>query len=118
MEFWPFRNQYLVTLAAMLALREGHAEVMIGTVSTDNRHADGSEAFLDQMDRLLRLQEGGLSLAAPAREMTTEELVAVSGIPIDVLSWAHSCHVGDLACGRCPGCLKHSRVMGSLGLAR
>ena len=117
-EFWPFRNQFLVTLAAMVALREELAQVMIGTVASDDRHVDGSKAFVDRMDQLLRMQEGGLSLAAPGQELTSEQLVQESKIPLEVLSWAHSCHVENLACGQCPGCLKHSRVMCSLGIDR
>lgn len=117
-EFWPFRNQFLVTIAGMLALKENCTEIMIGTVATDQRHADGSASFRELLHRLLRLQEGGLGLVAPAAGMTSEELIDASEVSLEVLSWAHSCHTGNLACGRCPGCVKHSQVMRSIGLNR
>ena len=117
-EFWPFRNQFLVTLAGMLALKEECTQVMIGSVITDERHVDGSAVFRDLLSQLLRIQEGGITLVAPAAQMTTLELARASGITLDVLSWAHSCHTSNLACGRCPGCTKHSEVMRSLGLNR
>lgn len=117
-EFWPFRNQFLVTLAGMLALREECAQILIGSVSTDRRHADGSAIFRDLLHQLLSLQEGGLMLRAPAANMTSEELIETSGVSLDVLSWAHSCHTGNLACGQCPGCTKHSQIMRSKGLDR
>lgn len=117
-EFWPFRNQFLVTLAGMLALREQCTQILIGSVSTDQRHSDGSTAFRDLLHQLLGLQEGGLELLAPAADMTSEELIDFSEISLDVLSWAHSCHTGNFACGNCPGCNKHSQVMQSRGLDR
>lgn len=117
-EFWPFRNQFLVTLAGMVALNEGCTQIMIGTVKTDQRHSDGSSMFLELLHQLLQLQEGGLTLVAPALEMTSEQLIEVSGTPLELLSWAHSCHTGDLACGQCFGCNKHSRIMQSIGLNR
>lgn len=117
-EFWPFRNQYLVTLAAMYSIKCDCSRVLIGTVASDCRHKDGTQHFVEGMDRLLRVQEGGIGFAAPAILMTSVELVRKSSIGSSVLAWAHSCHVGKLACGRCRGCIKHSEVMQSLGLPR
>lgn len=117
-EFWPFRNQYLVTLAAMYSIKHGYSRVLIGTVATDCRHKDGTHQFVDDMDKLLCAQEGGVRFAAPAISMTSAELVRQSRIEPSVLAWAHSCHVGRLACGRCRGCVKHSEIMQTLGLQR
>ena len=39
-DFWPFRNQFLITLAGMMAIKCGCDTVLIGTVSTDLRHKD------------------------------------------------------------------------------
>ena len=114
-EFWPFRNQYLVTLGAMVAIKHGCKRVLIGTVATDKRHKDGSTEFVETVDRVLALQEGAIRLSAPALSMTSAELVAKSEVPIKILGWSHSCHTGDLACGRCRGCQKHSEVMTELG---
>ena len=117
-EFWPFRNQFLVTVAGMLALKEQCTQIMIGSVATDQRHADGSAAFRNLLHQLLGVQEGGLSLVAPAANMTSEELIDSTGVTLELLGWAHSCHTGTLACGHCPGCNKHSQVMRSKGLQR
>lgn len=117
-EFWPFRNQFLLTLAAMVAIQQRHAAVLIGSVSSDKRHADGRPAFRSAFNALLEQQEGSISMEAPAGDMTTGELITTSGVPMNVLGWAHSCHTGNLACGRCPGCNKHSQAMQSLGLSR
>ena len=102
-EWWPYRNQMLVTLAAMRALPLGVDELLIGCLSTDASHADGSQAFVAAMNTLLCLQEGGMRLRAPAITLTAKELIKTSGVPIDILSWAHSCHVGEYACGLCRG---------------
>ena len=117
-EFWPFRNQYLITLGAMTAIKYGCENVLIGTVITDKRHLDGSDGFITSLDRTLALQECGIRLAAPAALLTSVELVHQSGITDGVLGWAHSCHIGEFACGRCRGCQKHSEVMTELGWSR
>lgn len=114
-EWWPFRNQLIVTVAAAWAWPRGYVELLVGSVSTDgDRHADGTAAFFSALAGLLALQEGGMTVSAPAVAMTTEELVTASGAPDSLIAWAHSCHVADLACGRCPGCVKHERVLRGL----
>jgi 7-cyano-7-deazaguanine synthase len=117
-EFWPFRNQYLITLAGAMALKHGCATVSVGTVVTDSRHRDGTPQFLTMIAELMMMQEGEVSVVAPAQTFTSAELVRQSGVSLAVLGWAHSCHVGNLACGQCRGCQKHSEVMAELGIER
>jgi len=74
-EWWPFRNQLLITLAAMQAIQDGASVLLMGAVKTDSFHCDGMKVFFEEMDRLLRLQEGGLSVDVPAIDMTSAELV-------------------------------------------
>lgn len=114
-EWWPFRNQLLVTLAGMRAISLGVTRLLIGTVRTDEFHADGTQAFMTAIDSLCSLQEGNLRVAAPAIKMTSSELIRKSQIPRDHLAWAHSCHRNSLACGLCRGCDKHRMVMDELG---
>lgn len=113
-EWWPYRNQLLVTLAGMLAVTIGVTELMLGSVSSDGTHADGRAEFFAAMDALMHLQEGGIRITAPALGMSTVDLVRTSGIPGPLLAWAHSCHIGSLACGGCRGCVKHFEVTGEL----
>lgn len=117
-EFWPFRNQMLITLGSMMAIKHGVDEVYIGTVATDSRHMDGSQSFLKKVGELVSMQEGGIRVSAPAKSLTTDQLIKKSKIPLDILLWGHSCHTENLACGFCPGCIKHSEVMHSLGINR
>lgn len=114
-DWWPFRNQLLITLAASIAVAEGADELMIASVRSDEVHADGRSTFVEAMDRLLLLQEGNLRLSAPALMMSTAELVRASGIMSSVLAWGHSCHVAPWACGQCRGCYKHMQVNRELG---
>ena len=110
-EWWPYRNQFLVTVAGMRAITMGVNEIHAGSVASDGSHADGRAEFYFVLDQLMALQEGGIRVKAPAIAMTTTALVRSSGVPRTLLAWAHSCHVGDLACGACRGCVKHFRVM-------
>lgn len=116
-EWWPYRNQLVITLAAASALQYGATELLIGSVSTDASHTDGTQLFIDAIDKLMQLQEGGLRVRAPAIEMTSAELIRHTGVPMDVLCWAHSCHKSNFACGQCRGCIKHKNVMHELGQA-
>ena len=109
-EWWPYRNQLLLTVAAMAALTKGIPRVWIGIVASDSRHADGRPDFISAVNSLLSCQEGEVTVVAPAMGMTSAELVRVSGIPRSALAWAHSCHTADFACGVCRGCLKHREV--------
>lgn len=114
-EWWPFRNQLLLTLAATAAVARGATELLIGTVSTDATHTDGTLQFVAAIDSLISLQEGKLRVRAPAIDLTSAELIRRSGISMEALAWAHSCHVSRWACGECRGCIKHKNVVHELG---
>lgn len=114
-EWWPFRNQLLVTIGAAWALQDALTVVTIGTVASDTSHADGRPEFVEAMNQVLRLQEGRILLEAPGIKETTVELCRRVGVPHSILGWAHSCHVGSFGCGRCRGCYKHRASMRELG---
>lgn len=109
-EFWPYRNQMLITIAAMALLSRGLKEIMIGAVGTDV-HADGSPEFISAIDALLKLQEGGVRVAAPAVGLEPSDLLRSSGFPAELLGLTFSCHVHRYACGECGGCTKHRNVV-------
>ena len=98
-EWWPFRNQLIITLAAMRAIRLGVKELLVGSVKDDCNYVDGTSAFYDLIDHLMAAQEGGIKVSAPAINMSTEELIQVSGVPRSLLLWAHSCNRGNIPCG-------------------
>ena len=114
-EWWPYRNQMLATLAAMKAVGLGIGEIMLGSVATDSSHVDGTEAFYHALNAVVEMQEGAIRVSVPAIHLSSVELIKSSGIPRSVLSWAHSCHKSDLACGCCRGCHKHALTMSALG---
>lgn len=113
-EWWPFRNQLLLTLAGMRAIAIGVDHLMLASVAGDDSHVDGRAEFFLKIDSLMRYQEGHIKVSAPALEMTSVDLVRHSEVPREIMSWAHSCHIGPLACGACRGCLKHYHVMKEL----
>ncbi len=115
-EWWPFRNQMLVTLAAMDGIAIGVDRILIGAVAGDTAHADGRKEFVNALSAAMALQEGGVILDAPAIDLSAEDLVRRSGVPMDVLAWAHSCHAADYACGFCRGCHKHYHTMAALNV--
>ena len=114
-EWWPFRNQLLITFGAAAALQAGLSTLVIGAVSTDASHVDGRHEFFEAMNHTLHLREGNVALETPALEDTTVSLCRRLSVPFEVLAWAHSCHVSERACGRCRGCCKHRESMRELG---
>lgn len=116
-EWWPYRNQILVTAAASVALQAGLPQVLTGTVAGDGaRHIDGRPAFYQALDCLIRMQEGGIRVRTPAITETSAELVLRSGLTEDVLGWTVSCHRASFPCGDCPGCWKRTKVLSDLGI--
>lgn len=115
-EWWPYRNQMLVTLALMKAIQLGVNEVYIGSVKTDSQHVDGTSEFYRLLSDLVYMQEGNIKVSAPAIDMTTTELVRAANIPESILLYAHSCHTSNIPCGRCHGCKKYIYVKEQLGI--
>jgi 7-cyano-7-deazaguanine synthase len=84
-------------------------------VSTDHVHADGRPQFFEYIDRLMEFQEGHIRITAPAVSLSSVDLARTSRVPLSILAWSHSCHVGAFACGTCRGCVKHAATMKELG---
>jgi len=113
-EWWPFRNQLLVTLAAMRAYALGCSELIVGSLKSDSFHLDGTKAFYRKLDAVLSMQEGNIRISVPAISFTAMQLIKTSRVPISLLGWTHSCHKAEYACGQCRGCNKHLQVMEEL----
>jgi 7-cyano-7-deazaguanine synthase len=114
-DWWPYRNQLLVTLGAMKAIAIGVTTLWIGSVKSDGSHKDGTPQFVERLNSLITFQEGGLQVQAPAIGMSTVELIRASGIPSYVLAWAHSCHKADVPCADCRGCNKYFQTYAEIG---
>lgn len=111
-EWWPYRNQLLVTIAAAYAIGKGYDTVAVGTVAGDSaRHNDGTPQFYEKLNELLAIQEGGISVATPAAHLTALELLQKARPSAELLAWSHSCHRAALACGDCPGCWKRAELL-------
>jgi len=115
-EWWPYRNQLLVTLACMKCVNLGIKKLFVGSVSTDSAHKDGTKFFYNYLADLIQYQEGAIKISCPAIEMSTKELIEKSGLPKSMLFWAHSCHTSNEPCMNCNGCKKYLYTLQSLGL--
>ena len=116
-EWWPFRNQLLVTLACMLCIDLGVDRVLIGSVRTDAEYMDGRKEFVEKLDALVSSQDGGIRVEAPAIGMTTEELIKSSGVPPPILALSHSCLRSEYGCGECRGCMKFNRILTQMSIS-
>jgi len=115
-DWWPYRNQLIITLACMRAISRNVQTLYIGTVKSDGEsHRDGTIEFLNLISDLTAVQEGGIRIVSPAIEYSTAELVTLAAVPPGLLAWAHSCHKADIACGNCRGCNKYIETFAQLG---
>jgi 7-cyano-7-deazaguanine synthase len=114
-DWWPYRNQLLITLVSMKAVAIGIQRLWLGTVASDGTHKDGTPQFFECISHLLSYQEGGVIVEAPAIAMRTVDLIRESGIPSSMLAWAHSCHKANVPCCNCRGCNKYFEVLQELG---
>lgn len=113
-EWWPFRNQLLVTLGLMKSIKLGISELMVASVKSDGFHKDGTSEFYEDINRLSTYQEGNIMVTAPCIKLNTVELIKIANVPKSILFWAHSCHKSNIACGTCRGCLKYTQVINEL----
>jgi 7-cyano-7-deazaguanine synthase len=109
-EWWPFRNQLLVTLASMQAVKDSVNEIYLASVKSDNFHKDGTKDFYKLINDLLFYQEGKIKVTCPTLEYYSHELVSKYNVPKNLITMAHSCHISNLACGKCSGCIKQLKV--------
>jgi 7-cyano-7-deazaguanine synthase len=114
-EWWPYRNQLLITLAGAWGIGRGIGEILIGSVAGDALHIDGTSGFYEKLDQLMAFQEGGMRVRAPGLALSSTELIEKSGVSDAVLGWTHSCHISNVACGLCPGCAKRRDVLVEMG---
>lgn len=115
-EWWPFRNQLLITLAAMQGIKDGVSEIYLASVKSDNFHRDGTEKFYSLINDLLSFQEGEIKVICPTLNYYSHELVKHYNVPLQLISIAHSCHISNIACGKCSGCKKQLKVRYEINL--
>lgn len=113
-EWWPYRNQLLVTLALMRCIKLDVDEIMVASVKSDGFHKDGTNPFYEYVNNLSEYQEGNIKISAPCIQYTTSELIQLSGVPKSLLMWSHSCHKSNIACYNCRGCYKYAEVIQQL----
>lgn len=115
-EWWPFRNQLLITLSNMQAINDGVSEIYLASVKSDDFHKDGTKEFYDLINKTVSYQEGNIKILCPTIDYYSHELIQEFKVPIDLISIAHSCHTSNLACGKCSGCIKNLRVKYEISL--
>jgi 7-cyano-7-deazaguanine synthase len=115
-EWWPFRNQLLVTLASMQSIKDSVSIIYLASVKSDDFHKDGTKEFYKFINNLVTYQEGNINIICPTLEYYSHELVQEYNVPLDLITMAHSCHISNLSCGKCSGCRKQLRVRHELGI--
>lgn len=116
-EWWPYRNQLLVTLACMKGYGLGLKVLYVGSIMQDSlRHKDGTKEFYNKLSSVIEYQEGGIKVEMPAYNMNTIDLIKAYGVPVKLLLHSFSCHVSNHACAKCSGCYKNYEIRKMIGI--
>lgn len=115
-EWWPYRNQMLITLCLMQCIKLGISELHLASVKSDSFHKDGTLEFYQLISQLVEYQEGGIRIKCDTLDKFSHELVLDYDVPLEFIQLAHSCHTSNISCGSCPGCTKLIRVREELGI--
>jgi 7-cyano-7-deazaguanine synthase len=115
-EWWPYRNQLIITLALMQGIKDNISELHLATVKSDSFHRDGTEKFYELIEKVVSYQEGGIEVKCESLNLFSHELALKYLVPTELLSVAHSCHISNIACGKCSGCVKQLRVRFELNI--
>ncbi|MFA7569997.1 MAG: 7-cyano-7-deazaguanine synthase [Sulfurimonadaceae bacterium] len=106
-EWIPYRNQYLLTLSAMVLAKYNVSELLIGTINTDKIHPDGTEEFIKSINNLFMIDKPKIQVKAPFIMLTSDQLIERTNIPLSLLGIVHSCTVSNLPCNECNSCKKY-----------
>lgn len=106
-EWIPYRNQYLLTTAAMAVSSYDVNKIFIGTILSDNMHPDGTSEFIDKINQLFNLERIKVKVIAPYINLTSENLLNKTKIPLGLLGIVHSCTTSNLPCNKCNSCKKY-----------
>lgn len=112
-EFWPYRNQFIITCALMALFSEPISKLAIGAVANDSKFSDGTPGFIEAINALVSLQKREIQVIAPALSFTSSELLASSKLPKQLVGLTFSCHSANIPCGVCPGCMKNRSLLSS-----
>jgi 7-cyano-7-deazaguanine synthase len=115
-EWWPYRNQLLVTICLMKAINDNVNEIHLASVKSDLFHKDGTKEFYKLINDLTVFQEGNIKIICSTLEYYSHELATSYNVPTELILLAHSCHISNIACGTCSGCLKQIRVKQELNI--
>ena len=115
--FLPGRNAVLLTAAAIVAVRHKASRISLG-VLRGNPFGDATPQFFRKLTSALSLAlKTRLTIAAPLRAMSKQELIAASpGVPFAL---TFSCIQPKLRyhhCGRCNKCAERKRAFRQAGV--
>lgn len=112
----PFRNMMMISIACAWAETVGASKVFHGAALVDSQagYWDGSQEFLDTINKVTALnRRTRISVEAPLIEMSKAQIIRY-GIELQVdFSRTWTCYEGkEFACGYCTAC--SSRIKGFL----
>ena len=100
----------------MQSIKDDVKEIYLASVKTDNFHKDGTKNFYELINHLSVYQEGEIKVTCPTLEYYSHELIKYYNVPTELITIAHSCHISNLACGKCSGCIKQLKVRHELNI--
>lgn len=100
----------------MQGVKDGISELYLASVRSDDFYKDDTKEFYKLANEFVSFQEGNIKIICPTLDCYSHELAINYGVPLDLLSIAHSCHISNLSCGKCSGCIKQLKVRYEIGM--
>jgi 7-cyano-7-deazaguanine synthase len=115
------RNMFFLTMAAVVAKRNGIRNLVTGTCQTDfSGYPDCRQVFLDSLSVTLNLaMDYPFNIYAPLMFLTKAESVTFAGLEgaLPALAYSHTCYEGKFPpCGECPACKLRAKGFAEAGV--
>lgn len=113
--FVPGRNIVFLTVASIIAYKQGIQNIVTGVCQTDySGYPDCREQTIKSLEKTLSLgMEYQFSIHTPLMYLTKKETVEMAmNLPgcVDALSYSHTCYEGKAPpCGKCPACILRAK---------
>jgi 7-cyano-7-deazaguanine synthase len=120
--FVPGRNIFFLTIAGMIAYREGIADIVIGVSQEDySGYPDCRSNTINAMQRALNYgMDYPFELRTPVMFLSKKEEVELAkSLPgcMEALAFSHTCYEGQFPpCGKCPACVLRAKGFAEAGV--
>lgn len=111
--YLPLRNQVLLTLATMYAVKNNYKDIYVGfhVEPVNSVYYDAMSSFLKEYNSLIKSQKLSVKVVAPLIELTQIESIIKTDV-INLINKSFSCYESKTKkeCGKCTHCIHKKQI--------